>query len=653
MTSHKPPSILSAIVILAAALSCSHSHAGLKTWDGKHSIDQIEVSVVYFVPRDRVPLADWKDRVNYFCRRIERFHEREFHTQSKLTTVMHPEPFRSARSMSQLRDGDADFIFFQTLREVDSTLQFGEGERKSFPILLVLSDVNWRPLDDFFRTKPGEDGRFEFEGNYSGGRHFPGAAAGGARATYLSQRGVGWGLVSADGWRVPYCGSDCVVYHEGVGHAIGLPHPEPGNNSVMSLGQYHGWISQSWLDDAQKLRLGWTPPEAKSDRATDLFSSFTAIPVPNVPKPDEPVRLNFNWPDEAKLSKLRIRFQTDLRGPWIEATPAETRHPVSTRHPLSTRHPREGGDPAIVDTPANATPPANAARPANATRPASTRHPREGGDPALVDTPVNATQQVFTAPTSILLGQFDRACPVAYRVDAVLDDGRDVELWGYFQVREHADNHPQPVSMTAETGGAISQPAVNRPAPSDAVNLLELIDVEKDQVSGTWLRDKAALESSKGYGTRIEIPYQPPEEYELVVIVEPLDEPNGLILGQRSGERRCLVLVNFDSGQGTKLSAIENIDGKNVGSNPTSVQRPVLVKDRLSQIVCTVRKKSITVTCDGQELINWQGDSSQLSLSDYWKTPNENTLFLGTYDCRYRFHRVTLSALSGEGKKRR
>ena len=255
-----------ALLLTVAGLFPRPLLAEIKTWDGKHSIEKIAVTVVYFVPRDREPLPDWKERVSYFCRRIERFHEREFQGQSTMKTAMRPEPFQSARTTDQLRGGDANFIFFQTLREVDEALHFGRDERTAFPILLVLSEINWRPLDDFFRVKPTGDGGWKFEGNYSNGRHFPGAEAGGARATYLANRGVGWGLVSADGWRVPYRGTDCVVYHEGCGHTVGLPHPEPGNNSVMSLGQYHGWISESWLDEAQKKKLGWKPPEQPFDR---------------------------------------------------------------------------------------------------------------------------------------------------------------------------------------------------------------------------------------------------------------------------------------------------------------------------------------------------------------------------------------------------
>ncbi len=560
--------------------------AELKTWDGKHSIDKIDVTVVYFVPKDREPLPDWKERVNYFCRRIERFHEREFQGQSTMRATMRAEPFRSARSTDQLRNGDANFIFFQTLGEVDEALQFARGERSAFPILLVLSEINWKPLDDFFRVKPIDSG-WKFEGNYSNGRHFPGAESGGARATYIAGRGVGWGLVSADGWRVPYSGSDCVVYHEGCGHTVGLPHPEPGNNSVMSLGQYHGWISESWLDEAQKKRLGWNPPEKPFDRKTDLFSTFTALPEPRVPKPNEPVSLKLTWPEPARVKSCRVRLQTDVLGPWLEVasfTPSES----------------------------------------------------------------------DLRPDKLNLGRFDRATPVSYRVDAVLDDGRDVELWGYFQVREKTDVGPTPPAGTASSDvKRVTDKLAEKPArPQDAIDLLALVDVSKDKVSAEWQKESAQLLSPKAFGARLELPYQPPDEYELTVIAEPLDEPNGLLLGQRSGANRFAALLSYSAGKGEPANALENIDGQNVG-NASTVRREVLVKGRPSQIICTVRNGSVTVTCDGHELIQWRGDSKRLSLSDYWKTPNEATLFLGAYDCRYRFSRVTLTPLSGEGRKLR
>jgi hypothetical protein len=193
-----------------AILIVTPAQAGTTTWDNRHSIDNIEVTLVYYVPHDRQPISDWRRRIEYYARRLELFHHREFQGQSQLKTVIHPEPLISEKDTAALRDGDGNFTFFQTLRETDRRLKFAQEKGDAFPILLVMSDMNWRPLDDFYRVKPNGEG-FTFEGNYNNGQHFPGAESGGARATYLSRQRKGWGLVSADGWRVPYRGSDCVV----------------------------------------------------------------------------------------------------------------------------------------------------------------------------------------------------------------------------------------------------------------------------------------------------------------------------------------------------------------------------------------------------------------------------------------------------------
>lgn len=579
-------SALASLIFLSAfivAAGQSARSAELKTWDGRHDISHIEVTIAYFVPRDRRPLPDWQDRVNYFAKRIEQFHAREFQGQSTLKAKVLGEPFESARTTEQLRAGDGDFIFFQTLREVDRELQFGrDEERKAFPILLVLSEINWRPLDDFFRLSP-KDGKLQFEGQFIGGRHFPGATSGGARATYLADRGVGWGLVSADGWRVPYSGTDCVVYHEGVGHPIGLPHPKPGNSSVMSLGQYRGWISESTLDDDQKERLGWESPTRTFDRSTDLFSSFTAIPVPLVPKPGEHVSLKLTWPRDAQVATVRTRIQTELLGPWIESSDA------------------------------------------------------------------SVSAEGSAAPVEVSLGRFDRPTPVSYRLDVALKSGERVELWGYFQVRESRDAHVVP--RVAPASPAVkSQETLS---PGESIDLLPMIDVQQDAVAGEWRRDGDVLESPKQLGARIEIPYAPPEEYEMTVVATPLDQPNGLVLGQLMGGHRFLTLVSYAAPKGKPASALENVDGRNVYNNTTTILAELLQKDRPSQVIVTVRKNSVTVQCDGRKIIDWAGKPEQLSLGEYWNTPHPIALFLGAYDCRYRFSRVSIAPISGEGKRLR
>ena len=103
-------------------------------------------------------LADWRDRAEYHCRRLEQFHAREFQGQSTLKVVLHAQPVVSQLTTAELRRGNGDAIFFKTLKVVEQRLDRGENSRDGFPILLVLSEIYWRPLDDFYRLGP-KDGK--------------------------------------------------------------------------------------------------------------------------------------------------------------------------------------------------------------------------------------------------------------------------------------------------------------------------------------------------------------------------------------------------------------------------------------------------------------------------------------------------------------
>jgi len=570
---------------------------GPATWDGRHSLATIRATVVYFVPADRRPLDDWRERVEWLCDRMRRFHAREAAGRSRLETVIHPEPFRSALDTAAIRSGNADATFFRTLTEVDTAIDVGRDSGDAFPVLLVLSDVNWRPLDDFSRLAPDGDG-WRFDGAIDEqGIHVPGAAAGGSRAVYLADRGRGWGLVSGDGWRVPCRGSDCVAYHEGIGHAVGLPHPAEDDGSVMSLGQYRHALSQSWIEEGQKRRIGFLPADPAENPAGNpaenpagnpagapecdpAFDRFTAVPEPAVPRPGETVRLRLGGLDAA-AGAPRVEIQTSLRGPW-------------TRVAVTTEATGEGLVP---------------------------------------------------------LGAFDRPGGVAYRASVRGADGSmAASAWGYFQVRREPGIVPPPgeVDPTDHAGAVPSPP----PAPASVIDLLALADPGRDAVAGRWRREEreggGVIVADKDFGARLEIPFRPPEAYRLTVIAEPLDEPHGLTLGLRAGGRRFLVLLGF-AAEGGRASALENVDGRNVADNPTRFVGDLFARHRPAEIVCTVLPGRVRVTVDGHDVIDFRGDAERLSLGDYWRTPREEALFLGAYDCGYRFLRATLEPLAGEG----
>ena len=53
----------------------------LHTYGGTDDVSRVEVLAVYFLPRGRTPVPDWRDRIEYYARRVEAFHRREFSGQ--------------------------------------------------------------------------------------------------------------------------------------------------------------------------------------------------------------------------------------------------------------------------------------------------------------------------------------------------------------------------------------------------------------------------------------------------------------------------------------------------------------------------------------------------------------------------------------------
>lgn len=305
-----------ALVLLANPLFGS---AQLHTYNGDDSIDEIEVQVVYYLIQGEQPLPDWRERVDYHMRRVQSFHHRELARQSTMHYSIHPAPFVSSEPRDGFPRDDANAFFWHIINEVwkSGEIEWSEGR---FPILLVMADCNFSPgYDDWTRECLGEgcflpEPHSDCAGHVRGdGEDRPGSRAGGARAVYWPEQHIGLGLVTADGWRAPIKGTDCVVYHEGIGHAIGLPHPDPMNNSIMGGAQYVDSIQTTWIDDDQKAALGWQPVEIARD---DLFSTFSVSHSPARPAVDQPVRLQASLPEGFNPVSVVAEVQYGLRQPF-------------------------------------------------------------------------------------------------------------------------------------------------------------------------------------------------------------------------------------------------------------------------------------------------------------------------------------------------
>lgn len=180
----------------------------------------------------------------------------------------------------------------------------------------------------------------------------------------------------------------------------------------------------------------------------------------------------------------------------------------------------------------------------------------------------------------------------------------------------------------------------SKTAPENGVDLLRLIDPKKDAVEGTWEMQEGSLVSYPGgRGAKLQIPYLPPSEYDLKLVVQPKGSVHICVMLVGGGAQFMLVFQD-------KNCAIHQLDSETMCyDNGFNSGKPVVVE-------ISVRKSEVTVAADGRKLMGWAADWKRAVLQDYWGIPSPKALGLGGMQSA-TFSKVFLTPVSGEGKKLR
>jgi len=189
-----------------------------------------------------------------------------------------------------------------------------------------------------------------------------------------------------------------------------------------------------------------------------------------------------------------------------------------------------------------------------------------------------------------------------------------------------------------------SQPGMAGPS----LDLLKMIDPKKDSVSGDWKLEKDALIMPAGTPTAwLQIPYTPPDEYDLRIVAARKSGTTDLFIGLVGGGKNMLLHID---GNGGTVGGIETIDGKRWDDNETTFRNQKQFGDNKPHtVMISVRKNSLTMSVDGKSLINWKADYSKLSGET--NIPNPKALFVGNWESSYEVTQIQLVTVSGTGKK--
>ena len=191
-----------------------------------------------------------------------------------------------------------------------------------------------------------------------------------------------------------------------------------------------------------------------------------------------------------------------------------------------------------------------------------------------------------------------------------------------------------------------SHPDVKSSAAEPHIDLLKLIDLQRDSKSGeNRIEDGVLIQriAKVGEHTTVNIPYIPPEEYDLTCIVRREGKPVGYSIGLVGGGRSIPLVIGGAFGH----SGLRNLDGKPYHSNETSRKSNHLSDGKEHTIVCRVRRDSVVVTYDGTEIIDWRGDFTRFE----GEKSESRTLHLSGGDsATFYTHKLELSPVSGQGR---
>jgi tRNA A-37 threonylcarbamoyl transferase component Bud32 len=240
------------------------------------------------------------------------------------------------------------------------------------------------------------------------------------------------------------------------------------------------------------------------------------------------------------------------------------------------------------------------------------------------------------------------------QADRLMSEGKPEEalvLFGQVAAREK-DNARAVAGRQAALQRIREKPA---PAPppaadkwKDAVDVLSLVDLPQDAVSGKWAVESDALVSKGGKPARVQVPYHPPDEYDARIVFSRQSANFVVNLILTHGTEPFTLVMHRDG-----IFGFEKLRGEDFHKNSSMARYDsALALNRNYTVVVEVRKSGLKVFCEGQPLS--QLDSyEELTMNRDWKLPDPAALGVGTWDGGAVIRKLEIREVTGKGQKAR
>lgn len=171
-----------------------------------------------------------------------------------------------------------------------------------------------------------------------------------------------------------------------------------------------------------------------------------------------------------------------------------------------------------------------------------------------------------------------------------------------------------------------------------SVDLLQLIDVKKDTISGDFSLTPSGLAVQYAENPRLEIPYRPPEEYDLNIDFT------------YTGNDAAIVLILPLANGPVELEFRSNgIDFKNDAGSPIKAMPPYAKRGQSNVVCLRVRRDVVQAYLGPRLALEYKPAGNPIGMKKSWMLRSDDALGVGCYHSDAVIGKLTLVEIAGHG----
>lgn len=217
-------------------------------------------------------------------------------------------------------------------------------------------------------------------------------------------------------------------------------------------------------------------------------------------------------------------------------------------------------------------------------------------------------------------------------------------LQGVFDVEKLAEALPRLRVQGPDGRWQLPRFEKRLPPVGELLDLLPLLEPNIHSRNGLWRQRNSTLHSPAIRHASLELPVQPAAAYRIEALMQRISGSDSFAFALPTAKGNTLLVLDGDSGK----SGLDFLDGKPLAGQADAHTGQVLTTKKFCRIVIDVSPGSIHAVCDGQTVVDWQGNNDRLRVNEELAkqallTPG--ALSLIAYESPFRIARLSYTAL--------